>query len=313
MAYYDEQLQELQQQVARKNRLETLLKELHSQKTELEEKVYQLSIEKQSEQSDVERLEGRSLVAFYYQIAGKKEEKLDKERQEAYAAAVKYDAAANELAALEADIKQYNKELGTIRRCKEQYEQVLKEKASAIKTSGKQEGIEILKLEEQIGNFESQKKELKEAITAGNGARDTARDVLSKLDDAEGWGTWDLLGGGLIADVAKYSSLDDAQRAVERLQVQLRRFKTELADVTIQADMQVSSDGFLRFADYFFDGLFADWAAYSRICKSQEQVQNTKRQVEDVLNKLKVMLDSVEKEQNAAKTKLNELIKQTSI
>ena len=36
MTYYDEQLQELQQQIARKNRLETILKDLHSQKEELE-------------------------------------------------------------------------------------------------------------------------------------------------------------------------------------------------------------------------------------------------------------------------------------
>lgn len=68
MTYYDEQLQELQQQIARKNRLETILKDLHSQKEELEKKVYQLSIEKRKEEADVEQLEGRSLAAFYYQI-----------------------------------------------------------------------------------------------------------------------------------------------------------------------------------------------------------------------------------------------------
>jgi len=35
--------------------------------------------------------------------------------------------------------------------------------------------------------------------------------------------------------------------------------------------MQVNVDGFLRFADYFFDGLFADWAVLDRINQSQEQ------------------------------------------
>ena len=73
------------------------------------------------------------------------------------------------------------------------------------------------------------------------------------------------MGGGLIADLAKHSRLDDAQASVEYLQSQLRAFRTELADVTISADFQVNIDGFLRVADYVFDGIFADWAVLDRI------------------------------------------------
>ena len=40
---------------------------------------------KLAEQADVDRLEGHSLAAFFYQVIGKMDEKLDKERQEAYA------------------------------------------------------------------------------------------------------------------------------------------------------------------------------------------------------------------------------------
>ena len=36
-----------------------------------------------------------------------------------------------------------------------------------------------------------------------------------------------------MADLAKYEELDDAQKQIEQLQVELRRFKTELADVEI--------------------------------------------------------------------------------
>ncbi|MBQ4523741.1 MAG: hypothetical protein IJA10_12425 [Lachnospiraceae bacterium] len=308
MTYYDEQLQRLQQQVARKAHLETILRDLHSQKDELEKKVDQLKIEKQKEQTDVDRLEGRSLAAFFYNIAGKKEEKLDKERQEAYAATVKYDSASRELTAIKEDMNRYEGELSTLTGCNERYEQVLKEKAAAVKSSGTPEVSKMLQLEEQINYLENQKKEINEAISAGNEAAGMAEKVLSNLDDAEGWGTWDLLGGGLIADLAKYSSLDDAQESVEQLQVQLRRFKTELADVTIQADMQVNVDGFLRFADYFFDGFIMDWTVLDRISESQGQVQKTKTQIEDVLNTLTSMLSAIEEEQDQTKSKLDELI-----
>lgn len=73
--------------------------------------------------------------------------------------------------------------------------------------------------------------------------------------------------------------------------------------------MQVNIDGFLRLADYFFDGLFADWTVLDQISRSQEQVKNTKRQLEGVLSKLNIMINNVEKEQSAAKTKLNNMIK----
>ena len=43
------------------------------------------------------------------------------------------------------------------------------------------------------------------------------------------------MGGGLMADLAKYEELDDAQEQIEQLQVELRRFKTELSDVEITA------------------------------------------------------------------------------
>ncbi|EFQ06555.1 hypothetical protein HMPREF9436_01940, partial [Faecalibacterium cf. prausnitzii KLE1255] len=67
-------------------------------------------------------------------------------------------------------------------------------------------------------------------------------EVLETLDNAEGWSTWDVMGGGLGVDLAKYAELDDAQEQIEQLQVELRRFKTELADVEITADLQVTVD-----------------------------------------------------------------------
>ena len=312
MTYYDEKLQQLQEQMARSKQLEAMIKELRNQRDSLTAQVRELESIKLEEQADVDRLEGRSLAAFFYNVIGKMDEQLDKERQEAYAARVKYDAAARELEGVEADLRRYESELSALRGCEHRYDEVLKEKADAIKAAGGSNGEEILKLEERNAFLESQKKELQEAISAGNAALSTTQQVLSSLDSAEGWGTWDLFGGGLVADLAKHSHLDEAQGAVEQLQSQLRRFKTELADVTIQADMQVNVDGFLRFADYFFDGLFADWAVLDRISQSKEQVQNTKQQIETVLFRLNSMQRSAEQEQAQIKEELDALVRDAS-
>ena len=308
MTYYDEKLKALQEKISRSRQLSSMLKELRGQRDTIAARVRELEAIKVDEQADVDRLEGRSLASFFYNVIGKMDERLNKEREEAYAARVKYDAAARELEAIDGDIQRCESELGGLRGCEREYEVTLRDKANAVKAEGGARAEEILKLEERHAYLESQKKELREAISAGNSARSTAESVLSSLDSAEGWGTWDLLGGGLLADMAKHSHLDEAQGAIERLQSQLRRFKTELADVTIHADMQVNVDGFLRFADYFFDGLFADWAVMDKISQSQSQVQSTKSQIDSVLSRLNSMMSAAEREQAQTKSKLDALV-----
>ena len=122
-----------------------------------------------------------------------------------------------------------------------------------------------------------------------------------------------MFGGGLIADMAKHSHLDEAQSKVERLQGALRAFKTELTDVEVIADMQVNIDGFLRFADYFFDGLFADWSAMKRISQAQGQVNKVREQIDKLLVKLNASLEAVKREQANGQVQLQELVKKTAL
>lgn len=313
MKFYDEQLQKLQERIARKRQLEAQVSELRTQHSALSARVQELEAIKMQEQADVDKLEGRSLAAFFYHVIGKMDEQLNKEREEAYAAKVKYDAAARELSAVEEELARYEAELADLHDCERQYDTVLKEKADAVKAAGGTAAEEILKAEERLAFLDSQSRELQEAVSVGSSALSTTDQVLSSLDSAEGWGTWDLLGGGLISDLAKHSHLDEAQDNIERLQSQLRRFKTELADVRISADMQVNVDGFLRFADYFFDGLFADWAVLDKISQSQERVRSTRCQIESVLSRLDGMQRSVEREQAQLQNKLDSLVRDAKI
>ena len=308
MKFYDDDLQSLQQKLSRKKHLQALLKELHTQRIELETKVASLKKIMEEDEYDVTRLERRGLASLFYGIVGKKEEKLNEERREAVTSKAKYDVAMQEMDLVQRRIGRYEEELDTLKDIEMKYAYALKEKVKLLKATATPVSEKILQYEEQISGFENQKKEIREAISAGNKAKNIAEQVLSELDDAEGWGTWDLLGGGLISDLAKHSSLDDAQEEIEHLQVQLRRFKTELADVTIRAEMQVNIDGFLRFADYFFDGLFADWAVLDKIEESQAEVKNIIKQIQAVLDKLALMLASAEKDQKAVQSMLDELI-----
>lgn len=310
MKFYDDDLQSLQKQLSRKKHLQALLKELHTQRSELEAKVASLKKIMEEDEYDVARLEGRGLAALFYGIVGKKEEKLNEERREAVTSRAKYDVAIQEMDLVQRRISRYEDELATLKDIEMRYAYAMKQKVQLLKATETPISEKIFQYEEQISNLEIQKKEIREAISAGNKAKNIAEQILAELDDAEGWGTWDLLGGGLISDLAKHSSLDDAQEEIEHLQVQLRRFKTELADVTIRAEMQVNIDGFLRFADYFFDGLFADWAVLDKIEESQSEVKNVINQIQAVLDKLAKMLDATEKEQCSVQSQLDEIVLQ---
>jgi chromosome segregation ATPase len=261
----------------------------------------------------VNRLEGHSLAAFFYQVIGKMDEKLDKERQEAYAARVKYDAALHDLSSVDADLAQIQNRLARLSDCERQYQAALSEKIKSIKASAHPAAQLVAESESRIAALKVQKRELLEAINAGKTALHTVNEVLETLDNAEGWSTWDVMGGGLMADLAKYEELDDAQEQIEQLQVELRRFKTELSDVEITADLQVTVDSFLKFADFFFDGLFADWAVLDHINQAQSRVENTKGQIKRVLALLKKMREDVDVQIADEKEKQEQLAVETEL
>ena len=171
----------------------------------------------------------------------------------------------------------------------------------------------VFEYEQRLTYLNNQERELEEAIAAGEEALDLTERVLNSLDSAESWGTFDILGGGIIADAMKYSDLDDAQLLIEELQDQLRRFKTELADVTIDSEMNIQIDGFLQFADFFFDNLFADWAVMDKIHNSQHQVENTEEQIEHVMEKLREMKEQVLVQKETIQKKRDELVVQVNI
>ena len=313
MKFYDEELQKLQQQIARKRQLDAMIGELRNQCGALMRQVEELDAIRKKEQRDVDRLEGRSLAAFFYNMSGRMDEKLDQERREAYAAAAKYSVAVRELDEVQEDLARKEAERQTLEPCEARYQAVMEEKAAAVKKAGGAAAEEILRAEECLAFLNSQSRELQEAISAGNTALNTANQILSSLGSAESWGTFDLLGGGVMTDLVKHSRLDEAQRCTEQLQAQLRRFQTELADVTIQLDIQVNVDGFLRFADYFFDGIFADWAVMDKISQAQSQIQSVKNQIETALAKLDRMDCAIRGEEQQTAARRDELVVQAQV
>lgn len=130
-------------------------------------------------------------------------------------------------------------------------------------------------------------KERQEAIRAGERALNSLSSAFFELKSARNWGLFDLIGGGFISTLIKQSKMGKAQSFMEQARYDLRNFSRELKDVEGHIDLDINLNDFLSFADFFFDGLIADWMVQSKINHARSQVEEAIHRVEQVLERLK--------------------------
>ena len=134
---------------------------------------------------------------------------------------------------------------------------------------------------------EMMKRELKEAIAAGERALQSLRLAQDKLKSARNWGIYDMFGGGLISSAIKQNKIKDASMDMENAKRDLQIFQRELQDVHVSMDLRIEIGSFLSFADFFFDGLVADYMVQSKIADAREQVEDAIYHVEGLLSGLR--------------------------
>lgn len=308
-----DELSLLEAQLTYKKRLEAMANELREQRAVLQQKVSVLEQKMLSEKKDVDRLEGKSLAAYYYHVFGKKTEKLEGERREYYAARVKYDAAVRELKAVELDLECTEEDLQDLADCEIRYVRAMDEKRRAIESSGTAQSRELVEKEQDLNFLKSQERELEEAIAAGTAALRVSSDVVQSLKHVEGLGLIDRLGGGFLMDMAKQEVLDDAQKNVEQLQVELQRFHKELADVKIRTNLAAGKNRLLKFTDTYFENLITAQTPVERLKESGRQVDETRDLLLGMLRQLQSGLEEVRHRQVTMQAQLNELILKTEV
>lgn len=83
--------------------------------------------------------------------------------------------------------------------------------------------------------------------------------------------------------------MGNAQRYMEQAKLDLQSFSRELQDVNMTHNLNLNVGDFLTFADFFFDGLIADWLVQDRINETKNQVEDAIRQVEDIVRRLRIL------------------------
>jgi hypothetical protein len=129
-------------------------------------------------------------------------------------------------------------------------------------------------------------REKREAVEAGYRALQSLNNAKAELNSAKNWGLVDLFGGGTITGLIKYSKMNNAQRYMEQAKYDLSRFGKELNDVNMVCDLNMDVGGFLTFADFFFDGVVADWLVQDRINEARRQVDEAIWRVQEIISRL---------------------------
>jgi hypothetical protein len=303
-------LMQTKERLRSKQKLDAMLAQVQTSLRESQYASSQLKERLASEKADVDKLESLSLTGMFYSVLGTKSEHLDKEKQEYVAAKLKYDESVEAVTDLQAEANRLQQELEAFQSVDHDYGQLIKEKESLLANGNDPRAERLLGLSERLVDLKSDQKELTEAIQAGDAASRGLRQVQTALQSAANWGTWDMLGGGMLSTMAKHSKIDSAKQHAHAAQRQLRRFQEELADAGQRLKLSLEIGGFSKFADYFFDGLIADWVVQSKIREASSACSSTMSQVSSSVGKCRRRLADTERECEQVEQQRREFIEE---
>jgi Chromosome segregation ATPases len=255
-----------------------------------------LEEELRKEERDVERLNSLTLGALFYALIGKKREKLTEEEEEALQARIRYEEARDNVSDLEAELAEIKRNLAEVRYVDSDIDAVMREKKRVIESHLPALAAELQSITDMETEAGADRKELQEAVAAGKAVLSALDRAAERLGSAQNWGTYDMLGGGMIATSVKHRRIDEARSSIHTAQNRLRRFQSELKDVQKDVRIQIDIGGMLTFADYFFDGFITDWIVQGKIKESLGQVRDKRSKIRRIVSGLETELRRTESE-----------------
>jgi len=287
------------------------LRSLQADAKRLDSEALELEVEMDQEQRDVERVEKGGFQTFLLKVVGKYEETRNKEVLEAAEARMKWQEKKNQLEEIHERIYELQKEQGEYRYCERNYNQLYEERLQAMMEDDSTDQKKILELRKENAISEHCIKEVKEAIAAGEKVLLDLGKAQENMKSAKNWGTYDLFGGGLAADIAKHNRIADAKSCIEQVQSSMRSYKTELADVKMVLDLQVEINGFDKFADFFFDGLLSNLNVQSKIKESIDSITKAIRDVESVQSQLRTLENQEKNRTHTRNRQIEEIVRES--
>ena len=318
MAYDNSKLVELFEKVQRKNHLEIVLKELRENIAQLEPEVRKLMTQMYIEQEDVEKLEGNGIKAFFTALSGKKTEKLEKEREEAYDAKKKYDAANFQLETMKNDLKRYIDEYNEVRYLEPDYEKAIKEKIEYIKEMKSPAAKKIVELDEQIEDMMKKNNELRHLRTLANRAIGTAEHMKTVLTQVKKLNTKDMLGMDMASNgqhVAreKYELMSQAETLNNNLFAELYDLEKQTRGVAVKNNISIRTTKVGYIMDWQFDNFSQDLDTMISVNKALKNLDPVIEVVKEFVAPIVEKLSQEEAKQKELYSQRDEIVRNAEV
>ncbi|WP_010268717.1 coiled-coil domain-containing protein [Paenibacillus senegalensis] len=267
-----------------RNELQSLEKEIEQQKEE--EAYWRRKLREYSHERD--KLDKLSWSNLFHTLTLKKREQINEWDEAVVRAKLKYEETAATVRDMEQEIQEKRQSILQLGDLERKYNRLLEEKKQLIEDHNSIMNEKLYTMLQEKEVLRAYLKELREAIHVGETVISALQQAERSMGSARNWGTYDMLGGGMIATAIKRSKMNDGNSYIHEAQKRMRRFEKELQDVQhYSQDFKAETGSLLTFADYFFDGLIVDWLVQNKIVNSLNEVNRQIRNVSSILNQLR--------------------------
>ena len=256
-----------QQRAAALVRIERLSAELDRAAQRLAE----LQREAAVEQEDAGRWNGRGFTQLVYWLFGQLDDRRELESAQAMAAAARLATAHEAWVTIDLALRAATTSVPA----RADLGAALAELRSTLETLEPHTYAWVVQCEQQSAAVRAELEEVDEALQAVTSCSEAVAAALRHLQSAANWGTWDLLGGGLLASAVKRERVNEALTALGQVAAALATVQRELADVpegvALPAGIELGSGAWTF--DVWFDNIFSDLNMQGRIKDATSQAE----------------------------------------
>ena len=274
---------------------EHLLAETRNRWHRLQIRIHELEDIALTERAQAERLEGAHPLVLLFSLLGTLEERRDRERQEAVAAALKLDEARAERGLLDREIQALASRAAELQRAPESLAAAIARKESWLRDNDSEAARALAAIAEEEVRLEADLWELARARTAARAAEHAAAGIDASLSAAEKWGFTSLVGGGMpMATMLQRQRMQDADLQLPELQSSLNRLNAGGHESGLANRPAIT--GWNGIAEGLLDSMVSDWSlgslrkthdAIGAVSHSVAQVQlNLGRRERDLTSRL---------------------------
>lgn len=249
------------------------------------------------DESELKRLESKSLKSLFTEILGTSEEQIEQERQKYLQQVLRHNSLIEEINSLkkENDILTRNL-LDHPAALEAKIKNLLHQKEKLLTGQSPDKKEEIMHFDDRLYQLNFRSKEFEEANREAENLEMAIKQIIDKLKHVKKWGPYKMHGKGRYSSYNKKSFIDKANQDIISGNVALKRFDKELKDLYPEMDVYFSLDIYHQFLEDFYDNLITDWLI-------QRKLDTTIHSIDTIYKKLnRIQMTLLKDHQKCQKT-----------